>query len=323
MNDAASAALERVPYATAAKSLGKSTEKVDYIEYFRGLAIILIVAGHAFDFTWAQADQAGLAVSANMFGVPSVLITGSTLYFVFISGFLYRYAFYDRMTYRDFMRKKLLYVGLPYFLIGSLLSLYQIGTSNVDVAVSRHGLPLGGNVWVDYVVLMMTGQMMTAYWYIPFIMVMFLAAPLFDWYIRQRNATKAGILVVWVLLALWAHRPYENLNPLHSAVYFGHMYLFGILFCEQRRRIMPMLTLTLPLVALAAALVEIAMFQSGVQQLYDSIERGPGDGWWPLDIDLILIQKYVGVLLLCGLLHRWGGKMQGFLRFMARYSVGL
>lgn len=306
-----------------AATRAKSREQVDYIEYFRGLAIILIIAGHAFDMTWAQSLSDRLVVPVNWFGLPSVLITGGTFYFVFISGFLYRYVFYGRTSYGAFMYKKALNVGLPYLLLGSALAIFQIVASDLHVVMFKRGAVLGENVYLDFVSQLLTGQMMTAYWYIPFIMVIFLASPLFDWLIRQSDRTKVAVLLIWVLLAFWVHRPYENLNPIHSILYFGHMYLFGIMFCEHRKRLMPVLTSLAPILVLAVVWMAIALFEDLAQHAYDSIERSPGDGWWPKGFDLILLQKYVGVVLLCGVLGRWGHRAQGFLRLMASNSFGL
>ena len=37
-----------------------------------------------------------------------------------------------------------------------------------------------------------------------------------------------------------------------------------------------------------------------------SSNAAPGDGWWPVGFDLMLIQKYVGFVLFCGLLRALG-----------------
>ena len=74
--------------------------------------------------------------------IMPALITGGTAYFVFISGFLYRQVFYGRTSYGAFMRKKALYVGLPYLVLATPLALAQIVLSDF-----RRDVQAGGRIW--------------------------------------------------------------------------------------------------------------------------------------------------------------------------------
>jgi peptidoglycan/LPS O-acetylase OafA/YrhL len=77
-------------------------------DYFRGLAILFIVAGHSCVY-WAM-ESLYEKVFAN-------LITGGTTFFVFISGFFFHHVFYPKFQYQLFMAKKVKYVLLPYTLL--------------------------------------------------------------------------------------------------------------------------------------------------------------------------------------------------------------
>jgi len=65
-------------------------------EYFRAVAIVLIVIGHTYDISGWQIDSFGDRVLAN-------LISGGTSLFVFISGFLFHHVFYPKFVYRKLM----------------------------------------------------------------------------------------------------------------------------------------------------------------------------------------------------------------------------
>lgn len=254
--------------------------------------------------------------------VPAI-ITGGTAYFVFISGFLYRQVFYGRTGYGDFMRKKALYVGLPYLILGTPLAFAEMYFGDFTVTASKEGVAYASNTFLDYMVLMTTGRMVTAYWYIPFIFLVFLASPFFDWFIRQEARIRIAVFAASVLVALWVVRPLDNLNPVHSFLYFTSFYLFGILFCENRNAIMEFASRRSTIAALAVLLVAIALCQALVLHMVDNLERTSTDGWGPVGFDMMFVQKFVGIVLMCGALARWGHHASRLLSFIADHSFGL
>ena len=80
--------------------------------------------------------------------------------------------------------------------------------------------------------------MVIAYWYIPFIFLVFLASPLFDRFIELSRGWRAAVFALAIAVAFWVVRPAENLNPVQCFFYFANFYMFGILFCEYRKPIM-------------------------------------------------------------------------------------
>jgi len=310
---------ETLPIARSARR-----EHIAYLEYFRAVAIVLIVTGHCYAVAWTHfVDEAPLADSINWLSVLMALITGGTAYFVFISGFLYRQVFYERTTYGDFMYKKALYVGLPYVALATPLTLAEMALDGASATLVRHGEAYPRSYFVDFITIFSTGRMDIAYWYIPFIFIVFLASPLFDRFIRLANAQKLAVLGISILIALWVHRPASNLNPAQSVLYFANFYLFGIMFCEYRQPIMNFVSRSGTIAALGLLLVAIAATQ--VFFLHDSgnLERAAGQGWWPLGLDLMLAQKYAGIAFFCGLLARWGHLAARPLKFLAEISFGL
>lgn len=301
----------------------KIREHVAYIEYFRAVAILLIVCGHTYALSWTHFVDEDPQTSVTWLNVIPALITGGTAYFVFISGFLYRQVFYGRTPYGEFMRKKALYVGLPYFILATPLAFVEMGLGAFTVTASKEGVAYGHSSFVDFIVLFSTGRMVTAYWYIPFIFIVFLASPLFDRFIGLSKGWRAAVFAAAIGLALWVVRPADNLNPVHSFLYFANFYMFGILFCEYRKPIMDLITRPIVIAALSALVLAIAVTQAMVQHVPGNLERLPTDGWGPVGLDLMLVQKYVGILLLCATLARWGGLLAKPFGFVADISFGL
>jgi len=80
------------------------------INHFRAIAILAIVAGHCFYLVDASFNTFPERVFCN-------LLTGGTVLFVFISGFLFHHIFYKRYQFKKFMAGKFKKVLLPYTLL--------------------------------------------------------------------------------------------------------------------------------------------------------------------------------------------------------------
>ena len=311
------------PAAAPARAHAKPREHIAYIEYFRAVAIVLIVCGHTYAVAWRHFIDEDPLSRVTWLNVIPALITGGTAYFVFISGFLYRQVFHGRTSYGEFMRKKALYVGLPYIVLATPLALAEMCLGLFSVTAMKEGVTYPHSYFVDFIVLFSTGRMVIAYWYIPFIFLVFLASPLFDRFIELSRGWRAAVFAVAILVALWVVRPPENLNPVQCFFYFANFYMFGILFCEYRTAITDFVARPLVLAALAALMLAIASAQVMVMQFPGNLERLPSDGLGFVGFDAMLVQKYAGILFFCGLLTHVAGWMKRPLSFVAEHSFGL
>lgn len=296
---------------------------VDYIDYFRAIAILFVVFGHTYDVAWTHFVSEDLTAERGLLAMVPEFITGATAYFVFISGFLYRQVFFGRVSYGDFLRKKALYVGLPYLVLGIPLALAEIAFGNYGVVLYKQGEFYGSDTFMDMVVLLTTGRMATAYWYIPFIFIVFLASPLFDRFIRMQTGQKLAIVAATTLLAYWVHRPLNNLNQVQSFLYFTNFYLLGMLYCENSAAIQRFTRRRPVVMALTLAMIVIVAVQAIWQFGSGNLERASGDGWLPLGLDLMIAQKHVGILLFCAALGLWGHHLKRLLSVLADYSFGV
>lgn len=243
-----------------AQQLPKSRKFLNSINYFRGIAIIVIVMAHSYGVAhW------------NVYHNPNIfekffysLNLNGSVFFVFISGFLYNHIFYAKFDYQKFMLKKVKYVLLPY-LICSAIPIWQ----TVFLHDGGHFLPnvLQDRPLFSILWFICTGRAVYAYWYIPMIMLIFAISPLINYLIRSQHLLN---VFFWLLpISMIVHRPVNNMNPVHSLVYFLPVYLLGIYTSIHQQQIYSYLKsnrnkIIILLIALGLGIIQVLIFnQSG------------------------------------------------------------
>jgi len=258
------------------------------IVYFRAIAILLIVAGHSYDLAGITGQSYASAYAIN-------IVTGGTAFFVFISGYMFNHVFVKRYAYGKFMRGKVNNVLTPYLIFASLAAVWFL-TSDPDYgawAVGKsHPLWQGAK-------LVATGNVMVAYWFVPFIIVMFALSPLHYLFAKAPGRAQAAVVAVTLVLGLLAYRPVANLNVIQSVVYYTPVYLIGILTSVYREPFLNWVRGKEPLLIVASlALVAV---QTAVTV--------PGNAVKPMfelaPPDIMLIQKLLISLTLFAVLERW------------------
>lgn len=205
----------------------------------RAIAMLLIVAGHCFPFSFLHED--------NSFGgqfVFNLISNGSSL-FVIISGFFFYHVFYARFDYVKFLRKKMLNVVFPYlFLSVCVVLMFRLGQP--DLRLGGVFLPQGtGPVelyLIPFVKYLLLGGATTAYWYIPFIFLMFCLAPMHKKYAELRLVNGLCVLFFSFLLSMVVHRSEYNLNVFQSLIHYHFFYLAGILLSKHHQEVSQWLT---------------------------------------------------------------------------------
>ena len=152
--------------------------RLNYFDNFRAAAILFIVAGHSYSLWYI--DSLPEKLMAN-------IITGGTSLFVFISGFFFHHTFYKKFEYREFIKKKIKNVLAPYLILSTLAFFIII------ITLEKGFFQIDGysSDFLEYFSLyskyLYSGRVLTAYWYIPFIMFTFALSPIFLKFIELRN----------------------------------------------------------------------------------------------------------------------------------------
>ena len=263
-------------------------------DYFRAIAILSIVAGHCISYkSITSFDE---RVIAN-------LIQGGSPLFVFISGFFFHHIFYRQFAYSQFMLKKVRNVLLPYLFLSSLALIYYL-SSGVSLPDAKELGITSLSHWQDYLTMfglyLWTGRTSFAYWYIPFIMLIFLMSPLFISYIRQGVKTRITIFIIALVVAMIVHRPAGNLSPWHAVLYFLPMYLLGILVSMHRDFVQSYMANKT--IVLAAGVIFLAILQALIYPGFGNLHKLHAftfDG-----LDILILQKIVLCFFFLSLLQK-------------------
>ena len=240
------------------------------INYFRGIAIILIVMTHSYGIAhWDVYNNPSLFEKLFY----SFNLNGS-VFFVFISGYLYHHIFYPNFNYQKFLIKKAKFVLAPYLICSTLPIIYTVfdlqnewWLNFVFVNGGRGFLPDG---LIEKPLLaigwfLITGRAVYAYWFIPMIIIIFLISPPINNLIKSQHLLTAILFLLPI--SMFVHRPVGNANPLHSLVYFLPVYLLGIYSSVNRQKILKYLDknkskLLLLLLAIALILLQVFIFKA-------------------------------------------------------------
>jgi hypothetical protein len=278
---------------------------------FRGLAILLIVAGHCYGISGWQIDTFFERVIAN-------IVTGGTSLFVFISGFLFHHVFYPKYNYRRFMTNKVRNVLFPYL----FLSIFAIAQALIIRGPFPEMYFGAGNTFSDQLLrpallYLFTGGVF-AYWYIPFIMCIFALSPFFNFFIHRSRGMRISITCCFLVISLFLHRPVNNFLVPQSVLFFIPVYLFGILCSMEKEMLYEKLADKIGL--LLATVLSFAILQSILFDACGNLQKPPlqFNG-----IDINLIQKLLQCLLLMVYLERFKNLNSRILSALASSSFAI
>ncbi|MDF0535036.1 acyltransferase [Shewanella sp. A32] len=262
-------------------------QKQTEFTYMRGMAILLIVAGHS--------------VYNSGEGFPAMLenlVRGGTALFVFISGYFFHRVFYPRFEYRGFMSNKIRNVALPFLWVSLAGLLLLIAEWYWLKGHSPQAILL--DCWYT----VRNGYVLFPHWYVPFIMAVFAISPVFIAYIRLARSWRTGLLLLLMVTAMLLHRPIGNVNVLQSLVYFTPFYLLGILYSQEE---VVVKRLSVPLNVLAwLGLILSLWVQTNIDGHVGNYHK---DAWVYGGIDWQFVQKFCLCILVlkgCELLTRIG-----------------
>lgn len=266
--------------------------RIHSFDHFRALAIVFIVAGHCIG-PW-MIDSFVEMTLAN-------LICGGSTLFVFISGFFFHHVYYPRFDFVAFMGHKTRKIALPYALLTLAgFALYSVAAAGFPY--QQELMPDGLASWKDQVVLLLaylaTGRIATAYWYIPFAMLLFAMSPLFVRFIQLGFWLRTAVIAIGFPMSLIIQRPLHDLSPVHALLYFVPVYLLGIhssMHWDALQRLIRGRALLLGCMVLA-----LAALQTGLTGSYGGLAKPTVFSY--AGLDLILIQKVLMCYFLLALL---------------------
>jgi probable poly-beta-1,6-N-acetyl-D-glucosamine export protein len=270
----------------------KKTVFLKNIHYFRGIAIIFVVMAHCTSIS-------GIGNEGFIERLITNLISGGTVLFVFIAGFLFQHIYARRFKYKFYLHKKLERVLIPYVILGLpgiyYWVIYKDAGFHLDI--------VGSNPSLAYLFYFLTGSSMTAYWFVPFIYTIYIISPLLLTFMRWSTKTKLILIALGLIVSGLISRPVANINTIQSVLYFLPVYMIGALSAQNYDRLKYYLRKYDWVLFLSALMVGVIDAKWGNGIIHKPAFEFGG-------IDLILFQK---LILTFGLI--------GFMQRVAKYNI--
>lgn len=291
----------------------KKTKILNYINVFRGLAILLIVAGHTMQF--GEINSLTQKISVEIFA-------GGTALFIFISGFLFQHLS-AKYEFKNYLSKKWTNVIKPYLwtaIPGILLCfLFPLSYGN-----SFDGL----NPLLQIPMMLSVGRVHNIpTWFIPMICLFFLSSYFLLWAERKNFLYK--LLPIFFAVTIFLPRQdvdYSTVQGMNYTqmyfeyikyvimgfIHFFSMYVFGM-FCSKYKEIIDKFYNL-------RVLFWLLMIGSAVLNVYLSLNYSIQNG---------TVSKIFATILLLAYLKHYDGwliskeKLNKVLDFIAKYSFGI
>ena len=284
--------------------------RINYFEYFRAITILFIVAGHSYT-PWIINTPPEM-VFAN-------LIAGGSALFVFMSGFFFHRIYYPKFRLIDFLKKKSKNIFLPYvilFNIGFIIIVVIFNHPNPNIIGKFNGFTNSMDLYLKY---FLSGGVLVAYWYIPFIMIIFTISPLFLIYINLSRITQLCIFIILIICSMLIHKPSSDLYQIHLVIYFTPLYMLGIIYSINEKLISDFLknkSFLLGILTLLTAVIQAIGYNKFGNYHKEAMMSYSG-------IDFIIIQKVFMIFFFLSVLRKIDNKEIATLKYIASVSFAI
>lgn len=238
--------------------------------YFRAFAILSVLGAHM----WISPEIEGLEGERKFLEcLRSVLFHSSTIYFIFISGYLFDYVYKTRtFDLFKFYKSKVRNVLSPYL----FLSLVFIGAAVVFDYVPSLQVPYFINhshamlTLPDIADAILFGKACITYWYIPFILTVYCISPVL-FHIRDRAFII--LVVVCSLIPLFIQRD-ELTDFFRNYCFFYPVFLLGVFFSRYRDASVNFIKNHVAPIAVVAVAASLLLVSEYYDQHLPSVEIG-------------------------------------------------
>ena len=275
-------------------SIEKKALFLSYIHDFRGIAILLIVSSH---ILMEDMDN-------TFYRIMSAIFLNSTIFFVFVSGFLFQHlAFkYDVKTY---WKRKIKGIVIPYILISIPAILLRIKDTPAYI-IENHPEYASWGIFHKVAYMYLTGSHLLPFWFIPMIILFFAISPLLV-YLDKTKWIYWLLPVFMIISAFYSRDDITQINDtFRMFAHFFSVYLLGMFYSRYKDEIASLMDKIWPMAYLiGGVLLVITCFEI------------------PYVTEVIFFQKIVLCFVCVHLLKRYEGKMPQFLDFLAKISFGI
>ncbi len=283
-----------------------------YVHYFRGICILLIVAAHCWSMPIYMFNDNQLPEHLTpLFSGIEALFHGSTIYFAMISGILFSLVLKDK-PYKAFMKTKALNVYVPFILI----SVMYIG---IWAAMGMVNPPPDLAMWqlvAGMTFFTVTGHASGHLWYIPVIMILFAMTP---WLNRAVDSPRKFWFILFLMLPLVISRVWPNFHPA-TVIYFIGPYMLGLYIGKNMDSIIRWIEQRNTL------LIATFLLFSGVYYFMLLNDIGPVQ-WGFMEVNgqetVTYILRMAFAMVMLNLFHKTVHSVPPVIDYLARYSFSI
>lgn len=197
---------------------------LNYIHYFRGVAIIFVIAGHLL-LQWPAGSKTHLFLQ--------VFWENGTVLFIFIAGYLFQHLS-KKFEYKSYLIKKLQNVIIPYLIISIPIIIYRVVKNDIPgYTLQLHADFYSWSALQKIIYFLLHGAHLQQLWFVPMIALFYVSAPLLIYIDRHPKLYYS--LFVFVFISFMVER--EPLSDiLKMFVHFFSVYVFGMFMSHYKNR---------------------------------------------------------------------------------------
>ena len=216
-------------------------QRLEQIDLFRAVAIMMIVMNHCFHLASYQESQFGHSFIKNFMANWSAC-------FIFISGFFTFYIegkIHNFSLFKNFLTKKLKKVFLPYLFCSMLIIFFKLdpsfhlpikwwhdytptfnGMENWILHFNLSFIPV--NQMTLFIWQLLLGLHAVPYWFIPAIFILFLFTPFLHFILQSKKLAPITLLTMMIVSNFTQRPTIWSSNPIQCAVYYLFFFSLGI-----------------------------------------------------------------------------------------------
>lgn len=233
---------------------------LNYIHYFRGIAILFVVGGHCYlnlDWEKGRFDQK----------FTDTLWQNGSVLFVFIAGYLFQHLS-KKFRYPTYLKAKLKNVIMPYFVVSAIPLAYRLFTNKfTEYTAALHPDIYTWPWWHKLYYMILHGAHLPQLWFVPMIAIFYIIAPLLL-YIDRHPKLYYSLLGFIVVSLIVPREPFSDILKMFA--HFFSVYLFGMFMSHYKNEYLAFAKKYWPLITgltVAAFVLNIVFYDSWYDQL--------------------------------------------------------
>ncbi|QZD92519.1 acyltransferase [Qipengyuania xiapuensis] len=285
---------------------------LDYLDLFRGVAILFVVmihSGNAVLLRGVSGLEEGYSSVRTLVHIAS---HDATVYFALISGILYAYRLH-RKPHGPFLRSRVEFVWLPFALVSTGLTILFLAQDYLRTGLVPPATDAVGEIAFN----VFMGEAWNTLWYIPVIMILYVISPVLLRIVTQKSLFVLALVLM--ILPLFISRTDTEVTPA-MVTFFGGVYVVGLVIGRDPNASVEFFSrrkYEVAALALLAAAAIIFIDITGVGEFGPMIPR---------ESAFYVLRLSLAALMLVALMKTSASMSQttkGFLKKVAAYSFGI